>query len=176
MVRALFLFISLSLTACATKNAEAEKTPELPKSVKSVMPATPVTLSELNSAANVLMVVSDTGLKTSCNLTPEQGMAWMNPLHSMMDEQSAREAEAALKNPKAWAAANQLDSCEKRCECGLWASVLEGAPKALPKGKRDVLQKKAAKQTPATLAKCAEKQAEWFCGSALRAELEQSPK
>lgn len=170
--RILTLSIAIILSACATKNAEAEKAaPQLPKSAKSALPAHTLTMSQLNGAANLLMAAADSGVNTSCNITPEQAMAWINPLHSMIDEQAAREAEAALKNPKAWAAQNKLDSCEKRCECGMWASVLEGAPKAMPKGKREVLQKKAAKQSPEMLRACAEKQADWFCGSELKGML-----
>lgn len=177
MKRIFAFIIFLSLTACATKNAEAEKAVlQLPKSAKSALPAQAWTMSQLNGAANLLMAAADSGVKTPCDVTPEQAMAWINPLHSMIDEQSVKEAEAALKNPKTWAASNQIDTCEKRCECGMWASVLEGAPKAMGRNKRAALQIKAAKQTPEMLRQCAEQQAAWFCGSTLKDQLEQAAK
>jgi hypothetical protein len=171
MKRILLVALPLVIGACQTKSVGATDQPHPPKQVRENF-----SLSSLNDAANLLMTVADTGTKTPCDVTPEQALAWINPLHSLMDDQINKESEAALKDPKGWAARNKIDSCEKRCECGLWVNVLENAPKAMTTNKVDAIRRKAAKQSPQQLHACAESKGAWFCASPLRERLENASK
>jgi hypothetical protein len=172
MKRILLIVAPLMIGACQTKAAVgASDQPQPQQQVHDNF-----SLSSLNDAANLLMTVSDAGTRTPCNVTPEQALAWMNSLHSLMDEQIMKESEAALKDPKGWAARNKIESCEKRCECGIWVNVLENAPKAMTRNKVDVIRQKAAKQSPQQLQACAEAKGAWFCSSPLRERLENASK
>lgn len=170
---ALFLLSVAYSVSCAKEQVSKPTQSEARAKTTSYIPES---LSKLNGAANLLMVVSDSGLNTPCNVTPEQAMRWLNPLHSVIDEQVEFEAKAALKSPKTFWTSRKLDTCEKRCECAQYASVLEAAPKAFPQKKLQALQRKAAAQTPETLKECAQKEADWFCASDLRNKLENESK
>ncbi len=156
--------VFLSLAACASGNSLTKKDIVDRQNIQS-----------LHGSANLLMALADHSVKLDCPISSEEALRLINPLHALIDERVQVESELALKNPKEYWDRRSIDTCEQRCECGLWVKVFENAPKAFGLKKVEGLRAKAAAQKPSALETCVKDQ-RWFCKSELRDFLAQELK
>ena len=124
-----------------------------------------LSLTQLNSAANVLRVVIDEG--SFCGLKASEAKNLIQPLHAMLDQEIQK-----VRNPKSYL--QKQSHCELTCECGLASDVLERIPsEKLSAQERESLssiQSKASGMTGEQALACAHKNT-WFCKSPLLADL-----
>lgn len=194
MKKRLALFGALFIiAACSSGEKKSDSSLGTAPAAKSVAPSKEdltekYTLAELNSAANLLKVVSDEGIKLptadkgsemiGCPLTSREAMSMTMPVKSLIDQSIRVEAEAYSQNPKTYSGDHGFESCASTCACGVLSDVVEGANEStFPAGSEKIhsrnqqrLQAKAARQTAGDSLSCAKKQT-WFCGSDLKAYL-----
>lgn len=112
-------------------------------------------IDQHDEAANFLMMVADQekGLGESCQLTSEEALNLIQPLHAMIDED-------ILKGPHTLT--SDLEAlCAINCHCGIYSDLVKS------KIMKESLFKKAQSIPKKNLIACAVKTAKWFCSSKL---------
>lgn len=130
-------------------------------------------LESLEGAASAFRTIFDISLSgaadkpkvLSCDVTGQEAMSFMMPLKARMDALMEAEKEAYRKDPKRYAETRQLESCEERCVCGVYARLFEALE--VP---HEALNKKAEAETQEQRLKCAQELKD-LCDSKLLKEL-----
>jgi hypothetical protein len=146
-------------------------------------------ITELNSAANLLKVVIDeAGVKPNddkgsdiigCPLTGKQAGTMTMPIKSLIDQVAHAETESYTNDPKNYATEKGFETCAANCACGVLSDIVENAEdSAVPAASAKLharnkqhLSVKASHQTSRDSVACARKQS-WFCGSDLLSYLQ----
>jgi hypothetical protein len=127
-------------------------------------------LAEIEGAAIFLRHIADSDLKkgnkSSCGLSAKEALSLTQPLKAIRDAALQKEKEKLQRTPKLESA---IASCEKKCHCGIYSDLLEERDGW--SGEYAVSSAKAAKENKKTVAKCAKREALWFCKSPLLREL-----
>jgi hypothetical protein len=111
-------------------------------------------LEKLNSAANVLMLISDEVISLDeCKINPELSLKMLQPLHAMIDEN-------IKKNFGAYTDLEDYN-CEENCQCGIYSDISNIS------STKDNLIKRAKGVSQNQLKKCALESAKWLCNSKL---------
>jgi hypothetical protein len=192
------LFAALAFSSCSSseKKVDESKTSPVAAPVPQVSTAEDIgakySIVELNSAANLLKVVVDTGKGgedagsdlIGCPLTAKEAGTMTMPLKALIDQQMRGDIENYQNDPKNYAVEKGFEMCGASCACGVLSDVVNGANEAaLPAGSaaklharnKQRLAMKASHQTSRDSMACARKQS-WFCGSDLKAYLEKTAK
>lgn len=130
-------------------------------------------IESLEGAASAFRTIFDISLSSAtdkpkvlaCEFTGQEAMSFMMPLKARIDALLEAEKEAYRKDPKSYAETRQLESCEERCVCGLYARLFEALE--VP---ADTLNKKAESETQEQRLKCAQELKD-LCDSKLLKEL-----
>jgi hypothetical protein len=133
------LFILFIITACSTTESKNKLS----------------SVHHLDEAANFLMLVSDEqpGLSQTCNLSSQEALNLLQPLHAMIDEQIKLQLDQVDEN--------LLMNCEKECHCGIYSDLVSNSTL------KQKLLKEAQETSKKKLVECANKSAKWLCDSNL---------
>jgi hypothetical protein len=114
-----------------------------------------IRIDQHDEAANFLMLVSDQekDLKETCQITPDQALNLLQPLHALIDEEIKKGPHIITPDLEA--------SCKSNCHCGIYSDL------AKSKRMKEILFRNAQAIPKKVLIFCAEKTAKWFCSSKL---------
>jgi hypothetical protein len=139
-------------------------------------------LERLDSAANLLLSISDSDHSRQCHIRPGEAQKLLMAIHPMIDESRKKAASSLLVGLSSNGLVNRdwERSCSKSCHCGLYASVLEEVGEVnLNEQARDLVQRLNEKEqhmTPQEVSQCSAVTEKWFCKSGLLRQLRRNAK
>lgn len=171
----LFLLILFSCRGATFAADTAPRASESPLTEKAALQR--YSLDDLDAAAGFLVEAVDSdNPRENCGFTSEKARKYLQAIHPLIDRKTDLWIEAARKRRSEGSLISkaELQSCQKECHCGIYASVLERAGHLSSRDQSAmlILTEKAKGTSPRILNGCALRAKRRFCGGPLMRYLE----